>query len=315
MANNYEFYKRFKDVDETIQNLTKKIKCNYKTKYYNLWMSKFEWNGLDEENKEQQQNYIMKQLWKEGKAAFRNIPNTDLLVICPFTEEQFNIYDYPDTVTLINTRGVSTSIIPAAAQTVNKQVALLYCTPGKDSIQSIADYYIDRIVQVELLINNNLKLQNMPFVIGVEETDKDKFEDIVTRILNNEIVIFSSVGDISRLQTLVTETPYLIDKLKAYEVSLENEFLTMLGVDNSGVSAKKAQMLVDEVNANNDVINDYGRAIEDEMKLWIARINKVLNRNISIKAKSKPVDQTSDYEDAAVTSQKEESILKKEEEV
>ena len=26
MANNYEFYKRFKDVDETIQNLTKKIK-------------------------------------------------------------------------------------------------------------------------------------------------------------------------------------------------------------------------------------------------------------------------------------------------
>ena len=89
----------------------------------------------------------------------------------------------------------------------------------------------------------------------------------------------------------------------------------MLGVDNSGVSAKKAQMLVDEVNANNDVINDYGRAIEDEMRLWIARINKVLNRNISIKAKSKPVDQTSDYEDAAVTSQKEESILKKEEEV
>ena len=99
--------------------------------------------------------------------------------------------------------------------------------------------------------------------------------------------------------------PFLIDKLQAYIVSMENELLTILGVDNSGVQAKKAQMLVDEVNANNDVINDYGNSIIDELTKWLDRANKVLNRNITIEAKSKPVDTTKDYEDASITVDKE----------
>ena len=129
-------------------------------------------------------------------------------------------------------------------------------------------------------------------------------EDIVERILNNELVVYSAVGDINKLQTLATTAPYLIDKLKAYQVSLENELLTILGIDNSGVQAKKAQMLVDEVNANNDAINDFGNCIIDELKSWLERANKVLNRNISIEAKTKPVDTTKDFEDASITEQK-----------
>ena len=63
-------------------------------------------------------------------------------------------------------------------------------------------------------------------------------------------------------------------------------------------------MLVDEVNANNDIINDFGAAIEDQLRQYLDRANKVLNRNISIEAKSKPVDTTKDFEDASITEQK-----------
>ena len=131
-------------------------------------------------------------------------------------------------------------------------------------------------------------------------------EDIVNRILNNELVVFCSQKDITNLQALLLNAPYLIDKLKAYQVSLENELLTILGIDNSGTQAKKAQMLVDEVNANNDIINDFGASIEDELRQYLERANKVLNRNISIEAKSKPVDTTKDFEDASITEQKQE---------
>lgn len=300
----YKFYERFKDADETIQQLVWGVLTSYKTKYFNVWMSKYKWAGLDEDNKEQQENYIMKKLWKDGKVAIRNISNTDLIAICPFSESDYNIYDYPDTVSLTNERGVAESIIPKTLQIVNKDVALVYCTPGKNSIESIVNYFVDRIIQVELLINNNLKLQNMPFVIGVDETDKKQFEDIVTRILNNELVVYTSVGDLNKLQTLATNAPYLVDKLKQYEVSIENELLTVLGINNTGTQAKKAQMLVDEVNANNDVINDYGMAITDEIKKWLARANKVLGRNISIEVKSVAEDQESDYEDASIKESK-----------
>lgn len=104
---------------------------------------------------------------------------------------------------------------------------------------------------------------------------------------------------------MVTQAPYIVDKLQTYIVSQENELLTILGIDNTGSAAKKAQMVVDEVNANNDVINDYGASIEDELRRWLDRANKVLGRNITIEATSKPVDTTHDYEDASIVESKE----------
>ena len=305
MANNkYQFWKRFKGQPNYIQELLKEVSDNYTDKYYNIWMSKFKWTGLDEETKEQQENYIMRKLWSDGSLAIRNIANTNLIALMPFATISYNYLDFPETVNLINKRGVSEVIIPSGEQVVNKDVAIVYCLPSHKPIKQLVKYYTDRIAQVEIIISNNLKLQNIPFVIGCNEEDKDSMEDIVERILNNEIVVYSAVGDINKLQTLATTAPYLIDKLKAYQVSLENELLTILGIDNSGVQAKKAQMLVDEVNANNDAINDFGNSIIDELKSWLERANKVLNRNISIEAKSKPVDTTKDFEDASITAQK-----------
>ena len=303
----YKFWSRFKDSDQAIQLIMQRAFRTYENKYYNVWMSKFKWNGLDEDLKEQQQNYIMRKLWSDGKVAIRNIANTDMIALCPFAEEKYNMYDFPGEINLINVRDVSEKIIPTGIQIVNKDVAIIYALPSQEPIVSIVRYYVERIAQAEVLINNNLKLQNMPFVIGCTEENRARLEDIITKILNNEIVVFASVEDVNKLQALVTNTPYLVDKLKQHQVALENELLTVLGIDNSGVAQKKAQMLVDEVNSNNDIINDYGRAIEDEIKAWIDRANKVLGRNISIEPKSKPVDTTSDYEDVSITKTKEES--------
>ena len=307
MANNkYQFWKRFKGQPNYIQELLQEVSNNYTDKYYNIWMSKFKWTGLDEETKEQQENYIMRKLWSDGSLAIRNIANTNLIALMPFATISYNYLDFPETVNLINKRGVSEVIIPSGEQVVNKDVAIVYCLPSHKPIKQLVKYYTDRMAQVEIIISNNLKLQNVPFVIGCNEEDKDSMEDIVERILNNELVVYTAVGDINKLQSLVTTAPYLIDKLKSYQVSLENELLTTLGIDNSGVQAKKAQMLVDEVNANNDAINDFGNCIIDELKSWLERANKVLNRNISVEAKSKPVDTTKDFEDASITEQKQE---------
>ena len=306
MANNkYQFWKRFKGQPNYIQELLNEVSTNYTDKYYNIWMSKFKWTGLDEEAKEQQENYIMRKLWSDGSLAIRNIANTNLIALMPFATISYNYLDFPETVNLINKRGVSEVIIPSGEQVVNKDVAIVYCLPSHKPIKQLVKYYTDRIAQVEIIINNNLKLQNIPFVIGCNEESKDSMEDIVERILNNELVVYSAVGDINKLQTLATTAPYLIDKLKSYQVSLENELLTILGIDNSGTQAKKAQMLVDEVNANNDAINDFGNCILDELKSWLERANKVLNRNISIEAKSKPVDTTKDFEDASIKQEEE----------
>lgn len=304
--NKSKFWKRRrKIISKDINKLIALTVDTYNNKYYNLWMSKFEWNGLDEDLKEQEENYIMRKLWYDGTVAIRNIKNTNMIAIAPWELQNYNYLGFPETINLINERGASKTIIPSKTLIVNKDVALLFCTPSQKPIKAVVDYYVDRITQAVVLINNNLCLQNMPFVINCTEEDQKRLSDIVDRILNNELVITTASSDISKLQALITQVPFLIDKLQAYIVSMENELLTILGVDNSGVQAKKAQMLVDEVNANNDVINDYGNSIIDELTKWLDRANKVLNRNITIEAKSKPVDTTKDYEDASITVDKE----------
>lgn len=301
-----KFWKRRrKIISKDINKLIALTVDTYNNKYYNLWMSKFEWKGLDEDLKEQEENYIMRKLWYDGTVAIRNIKNTNMIAIAPWELQNYNYLGFPETINLINERGASKTIIPSKTLIVNKDVALLFCTPSQKPIKAVVDYYVDRITQAVVLINNNLCLQNMPFVINCTEEDQKRLSDIVDRILNNELVITTASSDINKLQALITQVPFLIDKLQAYIVSMENELLTILGVDNSGVQAKKAQMLVDEVNANNDVINDYGNSIIDELTKWLDRANKVLNRNITIEAKSKPVDTTKDYEDASITVDKE----------
>ena len=304
--NKNKFWKRRrKIISKNITQLIALTKDTYNNKYYNLWMSKFEWNGLDDDLKEQEENYIMRKLWYDGTVALRNIKNTGMIALAPWELTNYNYLGFPETVTLVNERGVSQKIVPKSLQIVNKDVALLFCTPSQKPIKAVVDYYVDRITQAVVLINNNLCLQNMPFVINCTEEDQKRLSDIVDRILDNQLVITTASSDINKLQALITQVPFLVDKLQAYIVSMENELLTILGIDNSGTQAKKAQMLVDEVNANNDVINDYGNSIIDELNKWLDRANLVLGRNITIKAKSKPVDTTHDYEDASITVDKE----------
>lgn len=233
----------------------------------------------------------MRKFWSQGSVACRPIENTDLLAFCPWAAATYNLYDYPETVSLVNSRGVSERIIPATTQIVNRDVVLGWCQPNKKPIYSVVKPYIDRMVQVDLVINTNLQLQKMPFLIAVNETDQDKLKDVVTRILNNEVVIFASLEELQRIQTLATQTPYIIDKLQAYQQSLERELMTFLGIDNLGSTATLGQTHInsDQTNAANDEINAYGDAIKEEIETFVNLINEVFGRRISIKAKTAPV--------------------------
>lgn len=251
-------------------------------------MNKFEWTGLDPELASEQENFIMRKFWSDGTIAVRKTVG-DLLVFAPYAGSYYDLYDFPSKVTLVNLRGAPEAVIPSSLQDVNKDVVIGWCQPNHKSIASIAQYYIDRIVQVEMVLNTNLNLQKMPFLIAVSETDRDALQDIVERILNNEVVIFADLEDLQKIQAVITQTPYIIDKLAQYKNSLENELLSFLGIDNAGSNEKKERLIVDEVNAANDMINAYGGSIEEEINKWLGQIKSVLARDITIKPRNAPV--------------------------
>lgn len=289
--NKYTFWGTKSRGRDKILLLEQEMQQLYINKNYNLWMDKFEWEGLDEENAAQQKEYIMRKFWGVGTIACRPIDNTDLLAFAPYTVNTYNMYDHPEVITLVNTRGVSDRIIPTTTQVVGKDVVIGWCQPNKKSIYSIVKTYIDRMVQVDMILNTNLQLQKLPWLIAANENDEDALKDVVDRILHNEVVVFTSIEELQRIQTLTTQTPYLVDKLLSYRQSLERELMTFLGIDNIGSSSDLTQTHInsDQTNANNDEINAYASSIEEGIKTFINDINRVFGRKISIKCKANKV--------------------------
>lgn len=310
--NKYQFFKSHgeEDVGQIgVLDLELKVRQVLMNKFYNIWMSKFEWTGLDPEVEWQQENFIMRKLWADGTVSCRYMKNVDTLVFTPYAGFEYDLYDFPSKVTLINLRSAPISMVPETPQVVGRDVVLGWAQPNHKPIQEIVRFYVDRMTQVEMVINTNLQLQKMPFLVGVNETDKDKMKDVVRRILNNEVVVFADLEDLQRVQTLVTQTPYIIDKLVEHERGLEQQLMTYLGVDNNGSQTlEQTHVSVDAVNANNDVINDYGQAIEGEIKKWLKQIQRVFGRTLDIVPISRPVNTVHEQGTPAPEEKKDENI-------
>lgn len=108
-------------------------------------------------------------------------------------------------------------------------------------------------------------------------------KDVVKRILNNEVVVFTSLEDLGKIQALATNTPYIIDKLDNYKHCIELELLTFLGIDNCGTaSLEQTHISVDAVNSNNDMINNYGNAITQSIQAMLSDIKRISGRVIEI---------------------------------
>ena len=264
----------------------RRIKTMYFNKYYNMFMNMFEWTGLTTE----EQVYIMKKFWSLGTIAAFKIKNLDILGYAPYAAYGWNMYDFPEEVNLINERGVP--FIPASTQKVNKDVVLGWIQYNQKPIKDTVEYYVDRMTQVDMVINTNIELHKMPYLIGVDAADKEKLEDVIDRILNNELVVFTDLEAVQMIKALATQPQYVIDKLHAYRIQLENELLTYLGIDNSGNSEKATTMLLDEINANNVAINMSADQFKTCVDNWCERIKEVFGVEISAELKAEKAEES-----------------------
>ena len=186
--------KKFYFKNRSPKMIEDKIRYVYLNKYYNLYMNSIEWEGLTAEERD----YVMRRFWAEGTCAAFKISGTDawdgsggIVGFAPWATQTWNMYDFPETVILINQRGVP--FIPSTVQVVNKDVALGWFQRNHKPVREIIEYYIDRMVQVDMVINTNLELQKMPYLIGVTPEDKERIKDVIDRILNNELVVFKDL--------------------------------------------------------------------------------------------------------------------------
>ena len=259
------------------------IKGTMISKIFSYWMGKYEIPELSDEAN----NFILKELWRFGSVAIFKAPeyqegdDIDSVIACPYSPSEFNIYNYPTRVNLVALRGAK--FIPASTQVINKDVCIIYGHVSHMAVKDMVEFYVDRIADIEMTINNHLFLQKMPRLIPVSPEDRARADSLIKAIDRGEKRLFLDVNDMNSLNNVLDSGgTYIIDKLYILKQNYEEELLTFLGIDNKGIN-KQERLLVDEVNANNQSIIEGGDNFAIEIKRGLENISKYLNVKLTLK--------------------------------
>ena len=286
-----------------IKKLRNQIKRSYDNKYYNLFLNTFKFEPEDNIS-EEEKKFLLKQLWCDGTIAITKNQFVDMLVYTPYSIMDYNLYEYPETVRLVNLH-MSPLVNANKNYIINKDCVLMWILNSKQSIRSLVDPFIDRIVSVEMIINTNLIAHKLPLLMTISEQDADKARDIINRLLEDEPVLFTDVKDLTNLQAFVSGTPYIIDKLYAYKNSLEAELQTLLGIDNNMSNDTRLEYLtVDQVNSSNILTNNMLKGMLDNMNAAFKKVDELFNINIEVKSnveQSSSVHEESEVDNIDVT--------------
>lgn len=261
-----------------LKNRIRSYKCFYENFFFEKWMSS---RIIEGDISYQAKNFIMRRFWSEGTIAAYNINDYDKMTLgfAPYAPFTFDMYDYPIDLRLINRRGVSEKLIPNEVMHINKNVVIGFCNKSHKPIKFFIDKWVDKIIQIEVLMDNNIGLQNIPFLIKNNGNNESKIDSILTRILSGEIVINVDGAVMDDIELLDTKIQYLADKFFDLKDRYINEALTYLGINNNPME-KKERQIVDEVNSNNQEIEENDDAINDELDDFSLLIKKVLGKDL-----------------------------------
>ena len=286
-----EIYYRAKASDKKVKD---RIRFFYIEKFFNKWMSKYEYPELNY----QQKHYIMKKFWSVGNVACSNISSGDPLlaglmasgeidmkenkiIFTPWAfAERYNIYDFPTHATLINTRGVK-FITPRILE-IDKEVVIIYAQKNHKSVWSSIECKVEEIIDLEMKKRTALKAQSQAWFFAFSPEDLKIAKALQDSLDNDEPYMFGAFNDPDRIKGITSGAPYIVDKIQQQIDGRVNEVLTMLGVNNIGIDEKKEHLVVDEINANNEDIEQQSISFKSEIEDGFDRVDKVLGTKVNV---------------------------------
>ncbi len=299
---------RYKDMKSLLddENKSMPIRTLYENKYFSLWLNSRHFPELTRD----QERFLMKELWVKGSVCAFIVPGTKqepslvvmqenknestlilenknqesgVLALVPYATSQWNIFDQPTIVTFISKRGAS--FIPTNPQIVNKDCVIIFAHPSHKPIYSLVSWYIERITDIEQTIKINLFAHKLPRLVIVDPQDENRVKEIMDAIEEGKTKIFLTATDWQAIKNVLDGGgTYIIDKLHQYKQNVENELLTMLGINNTP-HEKAERLITDEANSNNQLIEQYGDCFKDEIQRCLDDVKEVLGFSITQKIK------------------------------
>ena len=270
------------------------FKFYYENKFFNKWMDKYDYPELNY----QQKHYIMKKFWCDGtiSAGAISSANPELagliadgeidmkenaIFFAPWTTSGiFNIYDFPVSARFINKRNVS--FIPDTIMKLDEGIVLGWAQPNHKGVLSSIEAKLLELVDVEMKKRTARKAQSQPWLFVFSPEDEPQIKKLAENIENDNPYLFLPSEEPDRAKSLTSGATYIVDKLEQDRQKIENDILTILGVNNVGIGEKKEHLIVDEVNANNNDITQQSESFKRMLQDFFDRIEQAFGYHISI---------------------------------
>lgn len=270
------------------------FKFYYNQKFFNKWMNTIKLDGLNYQQKE----FIMKKFWSDGTIAVSkpvgiptgliNMMDDYDVIFTPWTMQGlYNIYDYPIKALPINLRGVS--FISTKPLEVDKDIVIIYCQKNHKSVFSSIEAKFNELIDIEMVKRVCLKVQKMPWLFTTTPENKQAIENLARDLDGDEPTLFTTLSDSELAKGLVSNAPYILDKLEQQRQKVENDILTILSTNNVGIAEKKEHLIVDEVNANNQEIQDSGNDFVNMVQEGFDRVRQCFGKVINVSLAHEPM--------------------------
>ena len=270
------------------------IRFFYTEKFFNKWMSKYDFPQLNY----QQKHYVMRRLWAYGSVAMSKITTGDknlaglvssgeidmkenLVIFTPWVfAERYNIYDFPTHVRLVNTRGVK-FITPEALE-LDVDVVVIWAQKNHKSVFSSIEAKLNELIDIEMKKRAARKTQAQSWLFAFDPEDFNQVKKLQEALDDDNPFIFAPLSAVDRAKGFSSGAPYITDKIEMDRQKVENDILTMIGVNNVGVMEKKEHLVVDEINANNQDIEEQDYSYQSEIEEGFDRGYKALGFKVDV---------------------------------
>lgn len=249
--------------------------------YYNrlrmLALTMFEWENLPDSMSER---YLEETLYYFGLACFCPEDNIGWLSLPCLPCSQFNIYGEA-----LKYRAYSNNT--DFSRTYSRDdIILVYNNKQRIPTDLTIKLFARRLYEAERAIDVNIKAQKTPVLISCNEKQRLTLKQVYQKYDGNEPVIFGDKNlDISGITVLKTDAPFVADKLIKYKQNIWSEALSFLGVNNTPYE-KSAQLVSDEVNANNQMLMLSAETMLSMRKEACKNFNELTGSNIDCKLRT-----------------------------
>lgn len=220
----------------------------------NLSLELFEWHNLPDTCNPL---YMEQALLFEGRFALVNDPEYGYLSLRANPHNVYNIYGEPDRVSVIGYNGYYREFQNYIEGGDNSKAQAVVC---KDNWLAFP-YYLDIVNSADRLANsmkgidvarNGLK---RPYFVEIEQSQRASIEKLFTDLSNNEpVIVESNSGLYDGIKVVPAPAdPSILKALWEDYDKLSNQWRERIGIQSNAVSDKTERLLVDEINANNQV--------------------------------------------------------------